>query len=42
MAHNYVKTWLGFENEFITEKHKSLVDFTTDKVGGTPVRWIII
>jgi pre-rRNA-processing protein TSR4 len=29
---------LGFEDEFINEKHKSAIDFTTNKIGGKPVR----
>lgn len=37
MAKNIVKVWLGFEDEYITEKNKSHVNFTTNKIGGLPV-----
>ncbi|GLG94755.1 Programmed cell death protein 2-like [Gryllus bimaculatus] len=36
MARKGVKVLLGFEDECITEKHKSLVNFTTNKIGGKP------
>ncbi|XP_069692515.1 programmed cell death protein 2-like [Periplaneta americana] len=36
MARKGPKVLLGFEDECITEKHKSLVNFTTNKVGGKP------
>jgi len=37
MARKGPKVLLGFEDECITEKHKSLVSFTTNKIGGKPV-----
>ena len=37
MARKVPKVLLGFEDECITEKHKSLVNFTTNKIGGKPV-----
>ena len=37
MARKGQKVLLGFEDECITEKHKSLVNFTTNKIGGKPV-----
>ncbi|KAG4067032.1 hypothetical protein HA402_000023 [Bradysia odoriphaga] len=37
MAKNTSTVYLGFEDEAITEKNKSLVDFMTNKVGGQPV-----
>ncbi|XP_043286856.1 programmed cell death protein 2-like [Venturia canescens] len=33
---NRSKVYLGYEDEFITEKHRSLVNFTTNKIGGKP------
>lgn len=30
---------LGFEDEIITEKHKSNVGYWTNKIGGCPVRY---
>lgn len=32
------KVYLGYEDEYVTEKHRSLVNFTTNKIGGKPVR----
>lgn len=37
MAYNFTKVWLGFEDEFITEKHRSSVNLTINKIGGKPV-----
>ncbi len=37
MAKNTSTVYLGYEDEAITEKNKSLVDFMTNKVGGQPV-----
>lgn len=31
------KVYLGYEDEYVTEKHRSLVNFTTNKIGGKPV-----
>ena len=28
---------LGYEDEYISEKHKNAIDFTTNKIGGKPV-----
>ncbi|XP_014217503.1 programmed cell death protein 2-like [Copidosoma floridanum] len=38
MAENAKRTrvYLGYEDEFIVEKHRSLVNFTTNKIGGRP------
>ncbi|XP_066993365.1 programmed cell death protein 2-like isoform X2 [Anabrus simplex] len=36
MAQNRPKVLLGFEDETITDKHKSLVNFMTNKIGGKP------
>uniref|UniRef100_A0A1B6CVA3 Programmed cell death protein 2 C-terminal domain-containing protein n=1 Tax=Clastoptera arizonana TaxID=38151 RepID=A0A1B6CVA3_9HEMI len=36
MAKKNDKVLLGYEDEVITEKHKSFVDFTTNKIGGKP------
>ena len=40
MARKGPKVLLGFEDECITEKHKSLMNFTTNKIGGKPVNCI--
>lgn len=38
MARNTnAKIYLGYEDERVTEKHRSLVNFTTNKIGGKPV-----
>lgn len=37
MARKGLKVLLGFEDEFITEKNKMNVSFTTNKIGGKPV-----
>lgn len=31
------KVYLGYEDESVTEKHRTLVNFTTNKIGGKPV-----
>ncbi|XP_047113634.1 programmed cell death protein 2-like [Schistocerca piceifrons] len=36
MARKGGRVLLGFEDEIITEKHKSFVNFTTNKIGGKP------
>lgn len=36
MAKNKSTVYLGFEDEYITEKYKTGVNFTTNKVGGLP------
>ncbi|XP_015590316.1 programmed cell death protein 2-like [Cephus cinctus] len=33
---NRNKVYLGYEDEYVTEKHRSLVNFTTNKIGGKP------
>lgn len=38
MAKNQCLVLLGYEDDPISEKHQKLVDFTTNKVGGRPVR----
>ncbi|XP_011499463.1 PREDICTED: programmed cell death protein 2-like [Ceratosolen solmsi marchali] len=30
------KVYLGYEDEHVTEKHRSLINFTTNKIGGKP------
>lgn len=35
---NRSSVYLGYEDEFVTEKYRSLVNFTTNKIGGKPVR----
>lgn len=37
MAYNNTRAYLGYEDEYITEKHKGIVNFITNKVGGKPV-----
>ncbi|KAF5295963.1 hypothetical protein FQA39_LY12735 [Lamprigera yunnana] len=36
MAYNYKPVLLGFEDEYITDKHKGIVNFATNKIGGKP------
>lgn len=36
MAYNQKPVLLGFEDEYITDKHKGSVNFTTNKIGGKP------
>lgn len=31
------KVYLGYEDEYILDKHRTLVNFTTNKIGGKPV-----
>lgn len=38
MAKNKCVVYLGYEDETITDKNKSLVDYKTNKCGGIPVR----
>ncbi|KAK0181816.1 hypothetical protein PV327_000010 [Microctonus hyperodae] len=33
---NRSKVYLGYEDEYITEKHRSIVTFATNKIGGKP------
>lgn len=37
MAEKNVKVLLGFEDELILDKHQSVVNYTTNKIGGKPV-----
>lgn len=37
MAKNTSLVLLGYDDEQISEKHISLVDYTTNKIGGKPV-----
>lgn len=37
MAKHHSKVLLGFEDELITDKHKGLLNFTVNKIGGKPV-----
>jgi len=34
---NCTKVYLGYEDEYVTDKHRSLLNFTTNKIGGYPV-----
>lgn len=34
---NRSKVYLGYEDEYITEKNRSIVTFATNKIGGKPV-----
>ncbi|XP_017786647.1 PREDICTED: programmed cell death protein 2-like [Nicrophorus vespilloides] len=36
MAYNNISVQLGYEDELITDKYKSTVNYTTDKFGGKP------
>ncbi|XP_059620940.1 programmed cell death protein 2-like [Phlebotomus argentipes] len=36
MAVNWPVVYLGYPDEYVSEKHASSVDFTTNKIGGTP------
>lgn len=38
MAKNKCVVYLGYEDEAITDKNKSFVDYKTNKCGGFPVR----
>ena len=31
------KIYLGYEDEYVTDKHRSFVNYTTNKIGGKPV-----
>lgn len=33
---NRTKVYLGYEDEYVTEKHRSSLNFTTNKIGGHP------
>jgi pre-rRNA-processing protein TSR4 len=35
------RVYLGYEDEHVTEKHHSLVNFTTNKIGGKPVTFTL-
>lgn len=37
MAKSTSLVLLGYDDEQMTDKHLSLVDFTTNKIGGKPV-----
>lgn len=34
------KIYLGYEDEYVTEKHRLFVNYTTNKIGGKPVSQI--
>lgn len=34
---NRTKVYLGYEDEYVTEKHRSSLNFQTNKIGGHPV-----
>lgn len=34
---NRTKVYLGYEDEYVADKHRSLLNFTTNKIGGHPV-----
>lgn len=37
MAKNQIKVHLGYDDEYVTDKNKYQVNFTTSKIGGKPV-----
>lgn len=37
MAKNKCIVYLGYEDEHVTDKNRSLIDYTTNKIGGQPV-----
>lgn len=37
MAKNKCIVYLGYEDENVSDKNRSLVNFTTNKIGGQPV-----
>lgn len=34
---NRAKVYLGYEDEYVTDKHRSSLSYTTNKIGGYPV-----
>lgn len=34
---NKSRVQLGYEDEYISEKHRSVINFATNKIGGKPV-----
>lgn len=34
---NRTKVYLGYEDEYVIDKHRSLLNFTTNKIGGHAV-----
>lgn len=34
---NRTKVYLGYEDDYVTDKHRNLINFTTNKIGGFPV-----
>lgn len=34
---NRTRIYLGYEDEYVTDKHRSMLNFTTNKIGGYPV-----
>lgn len=37
MAKNKCIVYLGYEDEMVTDKNRSLIDYCTNKIGGQPV-----
>lgn len=34
---NRTKVYLGYEDEYVTDKHRPYINFMTNKIGGFPV-----
>ncbi|KAH0951038.1 hypothetical protein HN011_010586 [Eciton burchellii] len=34
---NRMRVYLGYEDEYVTDKHRSMLNFTTNKIGGYPI-----
>lgn len=34
---NRTKVYLGYEDDYVIDKHRNLINFTTNKIGGLPV-----
>lgn len=34
---NWTKVYLGYEDEYVTDKHRPSINFMTNKIGGFPV-----
>lgn len=38
---NRTKVYLGYEDEYVTDKHRPYINFMTNKIGGFPVSFFI-
>lgn len=38
---NRTKVYLGYEDEYVTDKHRANINFMTNKIGGFPVSLLI-